>query len=581
MLAPLLLAGAVALASAPARPASVPHDDVPYLIVTSAALRDSFAPLADWRTRTGTPAWIVTMEDIVGGAYPGRDPAEKLRHYLRSMHDDWHTHWVLLGGDATQVPARLVSVDTGVPGLPAQTFASDGYFACLGGDWDANANGVFGEVPDAPDLTPWLAVGRAPVRSPEEAGRFVRKTLRYARTPNAHYLPEGLVAVSSFGNYFPPAFGRALASPITQANPLAHVRALLQTTPMFPLDTLQPGEAALTFASAMAALNAGPHLALLDAPTDTATITLDPYAGGPITGNAHTADFRALGNGDHVMHLVQFSGVSLFGPDGLGNGALLAENGGAVSVCGGTATTLIGASTTAQRAYLTLLAGGGIPRVGDAFLHARDTLRVSLGGSLGQLTHELMALLGDPALAYWRKAPQPIAATATRAPGSPGEIVRVSAPGAAGACVVVTADGAWLAQGTTGADGGAALAIPPGTGSVLVTLSGDGLAPLEIALASPAGAGADAPASLAFAAPSPNPARGSVSFAWRAPGDSRLDVFDASGRLVRAWRLAGTGARSVPWDLRDGTGRAVGAGLYFARVASGAATSTQRVLVLQ
>jgi hypothetical protein len=79
-----------------------------------------------------------------------------------------------------------------------------------------------------------------------------------------------------------------------------------------------------------------------------------------------------------------------------------------------------------------------------------------------------------------------------------------------------------------------------------------------------------APAALAFAAPSPNPARGATTLRFALPreGAARLSVYDAGGRRVR--RLVDgvlpAGEHTAAWDLRDDAGRAVGAGLYFARL---------------
>jgi len=62
-----------------------------------------------------------------------------------------------------------------------------------------------------------------------------------------------------------------------------------------------------------------------------------------------------------------------------------------------------------------------------------------------------------------------------------------------------------------------------------------------------------------------------------------LAVFDASGRRVRQL-AAGTfsaGEHTVSWDLRDEAGRAVSAGLYFARFASEEGELVQKILALK
>ena len=69
----------------------------------------------------------------------------------------------------------------------------------------------------------------------------------------------------------------------------------------------------------------------------------------------------------------------------------------------------------------------------------------------------------------------------------------------------------------------------------------------------------------------------------RDPGDARLVLLDASGRQVRSL-LDGPvrpGSHLVTWDLNDGAGRPVPAGMYFARLLGGRAVSTCRLAVVR
>lgn len=92
-------------------------------------------------------------------------------------------------------------------------------------------------------------------------------------------------------------------------------------------------------------------------------------------------------------------------------------------------------------------------------------------------------------------------------------------------------------------------------------------------------------APLAFSAPRPNPARGSATFDFGLP-ESRavsLEIFDLSGRRVRAIELGtrAPGRHTTTWDLRDGEGRSVGAGLYLVRALLGESRFVQRVTVVR
>ena len=76
------------------------------------------------------------------------------------------------------VPTRIlycepVTTDT------TTSIASDLYFGCLDGDFDANRNSIFGEMADSVDFTYDVLVGRAPVDDLTEATNFVTKTIAY------------------------------------------------------------------------------------------------------------------------------------------------------------------------------------------------------------------------------------------------------------------------------------------------------------------------------------------------------------------------------------------------------------------
>ena len=91
-----------------------------------------------------------------------------------------------------------------------------------------------------------------------------------------------------------------------------------------------------------------------------------------------------------------------------------------------------------------------------------------------------------------------------------------------------------------------------------------------------------------FAAPYPNPSPGVTRIAWAVPSDRvgeplEVAVFDLSGRKVRVLERgpAQAGRHSASWNLRDGHGARVEAGVFFVKFALGTDVRSQKLVVLQ
>ncbi|MBK9303993.1 MAG: hypothetical protein IPM94_08925 [bacterium] len=83
--------------------------------------------------------------------------------------------------------------------------------------------------------------------------------------------------------------------------------------------------------------------------------------------------------------------------------------------------------------------------------------------------------------------------------------------------------------------------------------------------------GAEPPAAFALRGAAPNPFNPSTTFSFDVPaggGDVRLDVLDARGRIVRTLvaERRGEGRHEAVWNGRDGAGRRLPSGVYFARL---------------
>jgi hypothetical protein len=92
-------------------------------------------------------------------------------------------------------------------------------------------------------------------------------------------------------------------------------------------------------------------------------------------------------------------------------------------------------------------------------------------------------------------------------------------------------------------------------------------------------------AGFALAHPGPNPARISVGLRFTTPREAavRLSIFDPQGRLVRVLESGArpAGQHATSWDLRDQSGRPVGAGLYFAKLEVGGRSLVEKVVTLR
>jgi hypothetical protein len=83
----------------------------------------------------------------------------------------------------------------------------------------------------------------------------------------------------------------------------------------------------------------------------------------------------------------------------------------------------------------------------------------------------------------------------------------------------------------------------------------------------------------------PNPFSRSVVIPVELAGEmaAHLDVYDASGRLVRTLREGdlAAGSEEVIWDGKDAAGRSVPAGVFYARLSAGGAVAVQPMVLVK
>ncbi len=143
------------------------------LIVAHHSLLEAMAPLVEQREREGLVVDVVDIEDVQDEFNFGQKSPQALKQFLRYAKEHWRRapRYVLLVGDATLDPrnykgfGKFDLIPTYTMPITFLETASDDWFA----DFDE-------------DGLPEMALGRLPVRTPEETAVVVKKIVAYSHT---------------------------------------------------------------------------------------------------------------------------------------------------------------------------------------------------------------------------------------------------------------------------------------------------------------------------------------------------------------------------------------------------------------
>ena len=189
--APVITPTVQGMAAALASPNLVPPGNYQYVIITASAFESAFQPLINHKASKGLTARSVNTEWIYAnydGTRPdgGQDNQTKIRNFIIDAYENWGTEYVLLGGDADGANVGGESGNNIVPvrclrqyyNGDAYNIAADMYYGCLDGSFDADGDGIYGELTDGVnnqdiDLVSEVYVGRAPVDSVQEINNFI------------------------------------------------------------------------------------------------------------------------------------------------------------------------------------------------------------------------------------------------------------------------------------------------------------------------------------------------------------------------------------------------------------------------
>jgi len=170
-------------------------DSVTLLIIAPFEFTPALEPLVLHKEHYGISTRLVSVEEVYDQMFwQGRDPAEKIKYFIKNAVEEWGTQYVLLvGGMIGQmnewyVPVRYVQMDDNWE----SEYLSDLYFADIYDEyddfssWDTDGDGIYGEwyyeqpaEDDNIDLSPDVAVGRLPCRCLEEVMIMVDKIIMY------------------------------------------------------------------------------------------------------------------------------------------------------------------------------------------------------------------------------------------------------------------------------------------------------------------------------------------------------------------------------------------------------------------
>jgi len=150
-----------------------------WVAICDSSFLDVLEPLRLHWEQQGIPSSLVTVQEALS-THSGADDAERLRNAIRDLWEQNGTLFVLLAGDESLIPVRMVysECESFVDIVPC-----DLYFSDLDGTWDGNGDGEYGQPEDGLDMYMDVLLARAPFSDSSEAQIFVDKTLGYSESP--------------------------------------------------------------------------------------------------------------------------------------------------------------------------------------------------------------------------------------------------------------------------------------------------------------------------------------------------------------------------------------------------------------
>jgi len=567
-----------------------------YVIVATPEFQDRAQDLADWKTSKGIPSNVYSTEWIENEYLgSGFDLQQKIRSFLTNCRDEG-VEYVLIYGDDDIVPGRdvqLIIEPLYEEYPPVDLYWSDINDLIPGADmWDSNNNHIWGEYGlDNVDYHPDLWVGRASVNSLAECEIFNRKVFIYEGVCGSDYFGNDEISERmgyTTGEIWNQVYGSSGAEIISESVPGPWEEEKCYQS---------SGTNSIVITDSM--LNAGPHHvyhASHGSPTGFALpdgeYTADKFMN---LTNISSGGLPAIWNSmscsiGHFDDYECMADAWLNSPDGGGFGAFNARAGFADYINPG-----YGPSEVLSRNFYEVLWIDDQFNLGVAHLMGMDEM-IPPASVVQDWCMKEYNLLGDPELPIWTCEPSALDASHAAVVSQVTVVtVTVTSNGipVEGARVCLQ-KGDWKTGdiyliGCTDASGEHNFFVNPSstgdisvvawardhisyTGAIEVTGTGDGETEIGCGINS-------------IIAAYPFPACNSVNipFSLADGGITEIAVYDVSGRIVSiiADEEMTAGEHLIDWNLRDGNGTDIPAGLYCLRITSSGWTGLTRILVVR
>lgn len=454
----------------------LPEGDYEYVIITADSLAAYFQPLVDWKNEKGVPTTIVTREWIEAN-YSGANTQEMMRNFIIDAYQTWGIIWVLMGADTAIIPSRTVyAMDCEMGGPPGNRIRCDLYFGDLDGDWNANGDGVYGEVADSVDMYPDVFVGRAPAENIAETVVFVDKVLTYEKDPPSDYALEMLMA------------GEVMwTNPYTDGGVGLNMIDEDCIPPRFdPILKLYESLGNESAASVLAAMSAGQNFVIHDG-------HCNEYVMGAGDGYIYYTDADTLSNGDRTL-IINSIGCwpAAIDKDCVAEHFMNNPNGGCVAFIGNSrygwgspGNPGFGYSDKFQYQFYWSVFADKSYHIGQAHAESKAKfVEFARDENVYRWCEYQLNLLGDPEMPVWTNEPAGLVVTVPDSIMASGDVVRVVVEDADGAVpnalVCVCNDTDVYKKGRTDASGAITLSVSTiSPDSLLITVSAYDHVPLQ------------------------------------------------------------------------------------------------------